>query len=89
MIQPKSIVQLMVFGPDERRKCHHLSLLSENHIATTAVLLLPSNYRVLWLTSVPRHLAHYSSRLEEAGEGAFEHTVKIFASIHHVRTVAQ
>ena len=30
MIKPKSIVQLMVQGPDERRKCHHLSLLSEN-----------------------------------------------------------
>ena len=30
MIQPKSIVQLMVQGPDERRNCYHLSLLSEN-----------------------------------------------------------
>ena len=30
MIQPKSIVQLMASGPDERRQCNHLSLLSEN-----------------------------------------------------------
>ena len=30
MITPKSIVQLMACGPDERRKCNHLSLLSEN-----------------------------------------------------------
>ena len=29
MIPPKSIVQLMACGPDERRKCNHLSLLSE------------------------------------------------------------
>ena len=37
MIKPNSIVQLKVVRPDERRKQHHLSLLSENH--TTNALL--------------------------------------------------
>ena len=44
MIQPQSIVQLMAHGPDERRKCKHLSLLSENLQYLLWPTLIPGKY---------------------------------------------